>query len=96
MKVSDYTIRKDDLKKRFNKDLESIHIEFAKSNNPYKIGDILQDHYQIIKVTEIGFQVTGGVCVCVYRGYRLKKNLKSYLSEKFSSMWQLNVSEKLN
>lgn len=64
----DFKIRKDSLAK-----------EFAVSNSPYKVGDIIQDHLHIIKVEKIsGVRVylNGKLPVCIYKGIQLTSKLK--------------------
>jgi len=85
------------LNKKHSKEKEALHIEYANSNNPYKRGDILEDHYQIILVDEIKYSIgVSGLCKCIYRGVKLKKNLKPFKSEEKSSMYQGHVEHKLN
>ncbi len=96
MKLNDYTSKKRVLSVQHAKEFERLHIEYATANNPYRYGDILQDHHQIIKVEEIGFTVNSGICSCRYKGVRLKKNLQPFASGEKVTMWQTNVKNILN
>ncbi len=48
--------------------------EFARSNNPVKIGDIITDHYKTIRVEKFSWTIdlSQTPCMC-YRGTRLNK-----------------------
>lgn len=96
MTLEDYTSRKKTLSEQHSKEFEELHIQYANANNPYKSGDILQDHHQIIKVEEIGFTLNSGICSCRYKGVRLKKNLQPFANGEKITMWQTNVKNKLH
>lgn len=51
-----------------------IYIDYAKSNNPYKIGDIVTDHIGSLKIERIAVSVTWYISQCVYHGIDLKTN----------------------
>jgi hypothetical protein len=83
-------------KKESNKRIMQIQKKYAFSNNPFKIGDILQDHYQIIEVSEIKFTITIMRPECVYKGIKLTKKLKPLKNGEKTTMYQSNVKRKLN
>lgn len=72
--------------------------DYAMANNPYKLGDILQDHYQIIKVERIGYGTNlHGLPECWYRGTQLTKKLEPKKRQDLDPrMVQSNVKRKLN
>lgn len=73
--------------------------EFAMSNNFYKVGDILQDIYQIIRVEKIKwtFVFPSNTPECVYYGTQLSAKLEPKKRQDINShMYQSNVLRKLN
>ena len=75
--------------------------DFALSNNPFKTGDILEgdileDHYQIVQVDKIGFNLRLN-CIpeCVYSGLRLTKQLKPYKSNVRTKIYQSDIKRKI-
>jgi len=73
---------------------QKVKQEYAFSNNSYKIGDIIKDHYQIIKIEKVNWVFAGGnYPECVYTGIKLKKDLTPFISGEKSQMWQSNVEE---
>lgn len=44
MKEQEYNDRLERLKKEFENNKKALIIEYAVSNNPYKVGDIIEDH----------------------------------------------------
>lgn len=52
-------------------------MEFAKSNNPYKVGDIVTDHIGALQIQRISVcapQPYNPLPCCIYRGVELKKD----------------------
>ncbi len=97
MKREEYQDKMEALELKHSKAKEALHIEYANANNPYKKGDILQDHHQIILVDDVGYSIgVDGLCSCTYRGLKLKKNLNPMKSGEYDTMWQGNVKQKLN
>lgn len=95
MKLTEYRSKLKEIDTEASKKKEKIHIEYAKANNPYRKGDILEDHYQIIRVDEISFSISNGVCSCIYKGLKLTKSLKPFKSGEVSIVYQKNVERKL-
>lgn len=73
--------------KEYNKRMMSINIEceekkrklirdYAKSNNPYKIGDVVEDHIGKLRIESIEFynDQWWQLPSCVYYGVELKKD----------------------
>lgn len=78
---------------KMRKELDS---RFALSNSPYKVGDIIQDHYHIIKVEEISV-VKGhnGWPQCIYIGTELTKSLQPKKRQLDTAMYQENIKRKI-
>lgn len=73
--------------------------EFAMSNNPYKVGDILQDYRQIIRVEKIKwtFIFPSNIPECIYFGTELTAKLTPKKKQSIDAcMYQSNVKRKLN
>lgn len=50
-----------------------IYLEFARANNPYKIGDVVTDHMGALRIEKITVSVWDSYPSCVYHGVRLTK-----------------------
>ncbi len=78
---------------------EELDKEYAYSNNPYKIGDILKDHFHILKVESIKVErkFDSWEPECVYCGTQLTTKLEpKKRCGNTSVMYQSNVVKKLN
>ena len=62
-------------KEEFEEKRKQLAREFAFSNNPVKIGDIITDHYKTIRVEKLlwGFNFGFKLPCMFYRGTRLNK-----------------------
>lgn len=97
MTLEEYKARLADLEREHKAKRNELARNYAMSNNPYKIGDILQDHYQIIKVDTIKWTMGYNAPECVYLGVQLTKNLVPKKRQDDSpAMYQSNVKRKLN
>ncbi len=98
MTKEDYKKRLEEINYKASKEREKVHVEYANSNNPYKKGDILQDHCQIIIVEEIKYGMTSfnDECICNYRGTKLTKKLQPFKNKEKTTMFGTNVEIKLN
>tara|TARA_R110002096_G_scaffold306489_1_gene501144 strand:- start:400 stop:699 length:300 start_codon:yes stop_codon:yes gene_type:complete len=96
MTKEDYKKKLSEIRSESNKKCDKVHIEYADFNNKYELGDILQDHHQIILVNEIKYTLHNGDCICNYRGQVLTKKLKPHKNKGFETMYGLNVERKLN
>jgi len=82
--------------KEAEKKKKKIHIDYANSNNIYKKGDIIQDHYQIIIIEEITYSMaTFDECICNYKGEALTKKLVPFKNSKIEMMYGGNVKRKI-
>lgn len=74
MNKEEYLKAKKVLEEEFEAKKKELSREFAYSNNPVKIGDIITDHYKTIRVLKFlwGYGYFRMPCM-VYRGVRLNK-----------------------
>lgn len=96
MTKEEYRKKLDDLQNEFEQKKISVYKEFAISNNPYKVGDILRDHLRIIKVEQIKVSVLESTPQCVYYGKQLTQKLEPMKKQDNNPMFQSNVVRKLN
>lgn len=78
---------------------DALGLEFEMSNNPYKVGDILKDHHQIIRVEKIKWKwaFLSIISECVYYGTQLTAKLEPKKRQDINPcMYQSNVLRKLN
>lgn len=96
MTKEEYKKKLDELNSEFKQKKFALYKEFALSNNPYRVGDILQDHFHIIKVEKIKIDVVLSTPECVYYGTQLTQKLEPKKKQDEAPMWQSNVERKLN
>jgi len=94
MTYEEYQDKLKEIDKKANKEKDAIHIQYADYNNPYKIGDIIEDYYQIIKIESINYHMSSNALRCKYKGVRLTKKLKPFKNGASSTMYQVNVAKK--
>ena len=60
----------------YNKKKKEAIIDFCDKNNPYKVGDVFEDHVGKIIIEKIDYYFAGGLREygCVYFGFELKKD----------------------
>ena len=80
-----------DLRIEFDKKLNSIVIEEAKKNNPFKIGDIIKDHYQTGRIIDFKIRSYGNGYEIVYACERLTQKLKPYKSGENAIIYLCNI-----
>ena len=75
MNKEEYLKEEKALKEEFEKKKKQLASEFAYSNNPVKIGDIITDHYKTIRVLKFlwGYDFVSRMPCMFYRGIRLTK-----------------------
>ena len=81
MKMSEETTEKlDEILERFNNESSTVLRQEAKDNNPYKVGDIVEDHYQTGKIITvvISVYVPNRSTQTTFKCERLTKKLKPY------------------
>lgn len=103
MDKDEYKKRVAEMEARHKKESDDLAEEYAKANNPYKVGDILTDGGdRTIQVDRIRYSrgtTWGGYSefpFCVYEGLRLKKDLTPRKVSPFrDSISQPYVKDKL-
>jgi hypothetical protein len=99
MDIEEYRIRLKALRRKSEKEIRCLEIEFSKLNNPYKVGDIIEDHCNIILIDKIIFayyERLNYIPSCLYYGVLLRKSdLKPYKNNKRGSIYQGNVIREL-
>ena len=75
MNKEEYLKSKKALEEEFEEKKKQLAREFAYSNNPVKIGDIITDHYKTIRVEKflLGYDFGSRMPCMFYRGTRLNK-----------------------
>ena len=70
-----------------------LSLKYANENNPYKIGDIVVDHYQRVKIEKIEYNTTYSkqIPICVYIGPLLKKNNEPLKNGNHGEVFQDNI-----
>lgn len=100
MTKEEYRKRLSELKEEFEKKTKELAKEYALSNNPYKVGDIIKDSYQIIKVDRVSVllpSITSDYPQCVFYGTQLTSKLvPKKKQDKSPRMFQRYVIKKLN
>jgi len=78
------------------KDKMTLAYEYAMSNNPYAIGDIISDHHITIKINKIKVKFAFGddYPQCVYTGQCLRKDGKPFKKPKIDWIYQDNIKDK--
>lgn len=91
-------IKLDEIHEKYINDSEALLISEAKKSNPYKVGDIIQDHYQIIKIDQTIYKVDVDrrYFRIVYKGIKLTKKLKPFKSGEVSFVYKENIKNKLS
>lgn len=92
-----YDTSKIRIQKDAEEKLNSLTRDYCRSNNPYKVGDIIEDHFHIIKITSIsGIYMACGYPSYNFIGIELKKDLTPKERQDSPYMFQGNVKRKLN
>lgn len=80
---------------KFEVDKKTLAKEFAFANNPYKIGDIITDHNNTIKIDTIKWAMgrywETELPYCVYYGVALKKNGTPNKKGTIEAIYQTNI-----
>lgn len=71
-----------------------LAFSYAMSNNPYKKGDIVEDHEIRIRIETADVRVNmAGVPTCVFRGPLIKKDGTPFKNNKIGEVWQTNIKK---
>lgn len=82
-----------DLRIEFDEKLNSIVIEEAKKNNPFKIGDIIKDHYQTGRIIDFKIISYGNGYEILYICERLTQKLKPYRGGEKTKIFLCNIDK---
>lgn len=93
MDIQTYLGEMEVLKQRHDKEIKKLKREYALTNNPIKIGDIVTDGYSTVKVEKIVVYLNNPPC-CVYRGPELNKNKTVKKNGKITDIYQTNLISK--
>lgn len=92
MTKEEYYSKLDSLKKEMKHKEQLIVTEYALSNNPVNIGDIVTDHRCTIKVEKfIPFRSCGDLPICLYKGRRFTKKGVPTKREEIETVYQSNL-----
>lgn len=86
-----YTERKKQLETQLQLDLNKLRRECAEANNPYKIGDVISDHYHTIRIESMAEYGWGTLPYMLYRGVELKKDGTPTKRQENTEMHQTNI-----
>ena len=98
MKLSEETIEKlDEIHSAYVESTKEILVNEARKNNPYKVGDVIEDHYQIgkIKSVVIKTNIDRRTYSISYRCERLTKKLKPFKNGEDTIIYDFNVERQI-
>lgn len=85
-----------ELKDVFESDKKDIDRKYALAKCPYKIGDIVKDHFHILKIEKLNLCYNYGGPSIVFTGIELDKKLTPTKRQSDNKAYQDNIKEKLN
>ena len=92
MSIEEYKEKQKELKAEYRKKEQALDIEFAKANNPYKVGDIVTDHIGSINIERISYGYTFDSMPCaIYIGSELKKDGTEKKNNSVRNVYQTNL-----
>ena len=91
MKLLEYTARRLEIQEKHKAELNALAVEFAKANNPVKVGDVLTDHFERIVVDDIVIFMSRTNPECIYHGYVLTKKGVLRVDMKRATIYQSNL-----
>jgi len=91
MTEKEYLEKKSQLEAYYSKKIKELKIEFALSNNLYRVGDIISDRQDVIRIQETRVVSGLGVPECVFFGPLLTKKLVPWRNKKEGVIYQKNV-----
>ena len=98
MKLSEETIEKlDEIHSAYVESTKEILVNEARKNNPYKVGDVIEDHYQIgkIKNVVINTNIDRRTYSISYRCERLTNKLKPFKNGEDTMVYGSNVKRQI-
>jgi len=105
MTKKDFLAELNILRQDYKKAKEALYLNFAEENNPYKIGDIVEDHYHTIKIRKIKhrfpdargiFNSESDFPTTTFVGTELNLELSPKRIQKNIYMCLCNIKRKLN
>lgn len=95
MNKEEYLSKKRAIQEQHDEQLKLLNKEFAIDNNPVKVGDVIKDHYKIIRVEKFFLSNTmNGTPMLKYRGIRLTAKGEPTKREKYdNAIYQNNITE---
>ena len=95
MNKEEYLSKKRAIQEQHDEQLKLLNKEFALDNNPVKVGDVIKDHYKIIRVEKFILSSTmNGTPMLKYRGIRLTAKGEPAKREKDdNAIYQNNITE---
>jgi hypothetical protein len=95
MNIEEYEREKEILERKHQREFQNLCTKYARANNPYKVGDIIKDHYQIGRIRKL--HVTGesfGHPPCmIYECSRTLKSGKPTKKKATINIYQRNVKK---
>ena len=95
MNIEEYKLKLENARNEYESNKDRISTEFAESNNPYKIGDVVTDHYHTIKIEkhQIAFTGMNAIPECVFFGTELKKDGTPKKRQENNPVYQSNIGK---
>ena len=89
-------IKLDNLQSEYNESCKQVLTQEARDNNPYKVGDIIEDHCDIGKILKctIGVNVQNRSFSIRYKCQRLTKKLHPYKNDQTITIYSMNIKTK--
>ena len=80
------------LNQQFDREQKTIMKRFADANNPYKIGDVVEDYIGKLRIVRISYYFTTySTPYCIYYGVELKKNGEPAKRQTSRGVYQMNI-----
>ena len=97
MTKEEYLQKKQGLYDEYKKKLSILQRDCAYKNKKYKIGDIVEDHYHIIRIEKIEFCLNfESFPKCKYLGTCLTEKLQLKKDQRHNTCYESNIKRKLN
>jgi hypothetical protein len=94
MEINEYKEKLKVLKDEYDLKVKSLHIEYAKSNRKYEIGDKVTDHIGSIIVEKFKVEINfNGLPSTIYIGKELKKDGKFKKNNDIRHVYESNIKE---
>ena len=94
MTQQEYKLELDRIDREYNSRKNNLYTEYALSNNPYKVGDIISDHIGSVKVESVSVYLDiDRLPMCVYTGTTLRKDLTPSKKNEKRKVYQGNIEK---